>query len=76
MLQNYLVLPSQRRGPIEGKEDRFLRKEQDSRFFERRSIDVFQQIPVIIGGMVSAVIGIAATRVSLSSNSNQNVIYL
>ena len=61
---------------MEGKEERFLRKEQDSRFFERRSIDVFQHIPVIIGGMVSAVIGIAATRVSLSSNSNQNVIYL
>ena len=53
-----------------------MRKEQDSRFFKRRSIDVFQQIPVIIGGMVSAVIGIAATRVSLSSNSDQNVIYL
>ena len=42
-----------------------MRKEQDSRFFERRSIDVFQHIPVIIGGMVSAVIGIAATRVSV-----------
>ena len=75
MLQNYLVLPSQRRGQaIEGKEDRFLRKEQVPRI-PQNGIFAFKRIPVISRGP-SAVIRIAATCVSLSSNSNQNVIYL
>jgi hypothetical protein len=48
MLQNYLVLPSQRRGPIEGKEDRFLRKEQVPRILrEENGIFAFKRIPVI-----------------------------
>ena len=76
MLQNYLVLPSQRRRSLEGKGGQIFEEGTRFQVLRRRSIDVFQHIPVIIGGMVSAVIGIAATRVSLSSNSNQNVIYL
>ena len=50
-----------------------MRKEQVPRILES-SIFELKRIPVISGG--SAVIRIAATCVSLSSNSNQNVIYL
>ena len=59
---------------MEGKEERFLRKEQVPRILQN-GIFAFKRIPVISRGP-SAVIRIAATCVSLSSNSNQNVIYL